>query len=532
MSNFDEQSINKALAELFSNGVGEVGLEVGTDPGLAASEHIRIPECMFKRWAVRITPGAYDRYVKTLGADARAALEGTTPYSPNEGDTVESLAGKPGWVVDGELTLHEGAVWVHYRGSEALLETDMHLFPSHSAADIRQFVTVNTDHIKDDDFDAATRNWIHACRFWAVAAGFVMTTKSKEWVRVPDSPSPPTTDAMNDAVAFIASYAANAFTASAARATSWRKSNHATGGAEVAGFPRRWLNKMGYIAPEPDKVARQRKIRAATNAFYIATHASSVHAVLALMASDDTAHWATVDPSAGLLVGWEVGESTRIRMSPKTQVAGTAIVVDSVVVLKMAIKEGIAPLIAAIDQVDALVGAYKEVEEHGVAVASYAKWFLDGHPEALTPRAFSQKDAAFADLVGELAIIGTKYYAGSTIAGSAALSNAADQLGDETAKVNWSSLASQRKAVSGAQMVSAVAALKGASASGAVAQILAGDEATIRAGVGAYNSVLTELAGKLSLSSAVTIDADRVVRTRLGAAQAAAPGAAAASSTA
>jgi hypothetical protein len=190
------------------------------------------------------------------------------------------------------------------------------------------------------------------------------------------------------------------------------------------------------------------------------------------------------------------------------------------VVLKTAIKEGIAPLISSISQVGALAAAHAVVENNGIAIATYSKWFLNGHPAGAKPVAFSQKDASFSDLVGELAVIGTTYYAGSTIAGSASLRNAANQMGDEVAKSNWAALAGARTRVSGSDMIAAVGAIKGASSTAAINKILSRDEAVIRSGVSDYNTTLTALARAVGMPAAVLVDADFVVATRAPAAPA------------
>lgn len=104
-----------------------------------------------------------------------------------------------------------------------------------------------------------------------------------------------------------------------------------------------------------DKTQARTEHQRETTAFYVATHAVSVHAALALMLPDNTHHWAVIDPCFGLCTHWDIIESTRMRMSPATQVAGTAMVVDAVVCLKMLVQEGIAPLLESGGGVVALV---------------------------------------------------------------------------------------------------------------------------------------------------------------------------------
>lgn len=511
MTTFDTAAVNAAFERIFTNGVGEAGLEVGLDPGLPTDQYIQIPESMVKRWAARYSAASWE----TLKA---AALKLTPPVTlpatmAEWGGDYAAQAGRAGWVTSGQLLVQGGSLWHRHVATGKAVKCDVFHIEPFTADDVRNFVTVNIGHIRDADFSRATQCWIHACRFWSVTAGLVASTKSAEHVTVAN----PTAIAqgIDDICIFIAGFSANAWTAAAARAASWRKTNHATGGGTVQGFPRRWLNKMGYIEAHADRAAMSAHMRNVTNAFYVATHACSVHSVLALMAPDDKDHWAEVKPEFGLVPKWDIGTSAKIRMIPKTQIAGAAIVVDSIVVLKMAIKEGVAPLIGSLSQVDALVEAYEEVETNGIRCAVYAKWFLEGNWDGFKPVDFNQKDAAFADLAGELAVVGTKYYAGSTIAGSMALQNAASQLGSPDAHASWAALAAQRRQLSSAQVIAAVAAIKGASAAGAVAQILTSDEATIRQGVDAYNKVLEDLADKLDGVEAPTINADKVVAARL-----------------
>lgn len=496
MATFDVNAVNRAFAVLFANGTGEAGLEVGNDPGLATNEYIQIPISMRKNWCARIR-----------------TEEGAT--APAEyGGTPMSMLNVDGWVTTGKIFVNDGTLYAENDDGTRGRELDVFYVEPVTATDVRNFVAANLGHIRDDAIPADAIPWVLACRFWAVAAGFVTTTKSAEWVEVPNPTAyPAQTD---EYAAYIAEFHANAWTASAARAASWRKSNHATGGDVVQGFPRRWLNKMGFIRDIPDRNAARVALRAVTAAFYVATHASSVHAVLALMVPDDSDHWACIDPKYGLIEDWDIGRSARIRMEPKTQVAGAAVVVDAVVVLKMTIKEGIAPLITAIDQVGPLMAAHARVEELGVRCASYAKWFLQGHPDsdAHAPVAFDQKDSAFAELAGELAVIGTRYYHGSTISGSAALANAAGQMCPEDVKATWAAVAANRQKLSGQQVIAAVQLLKGSSAVGAVSQILDGTVDNVRAGIAAYNTSLTTLAGLAGVPSVLTISADRVLAAR------------------
>ena len=197
-----------------------------------------------------------------------------------------------------------------------------------------------------------------------------------------------------------------------------------------------------------------------TRAFYVATHAASVHVILSLLAPENFNHWSKYDPSYGTILKWKVGKSTTVRMSPLDQVAGTAAVVDSVVVLKMLTGEGISPFLHYSSQVKPLLQAYRMIKQDGMACAVYGKWFLEGHPADIQPINFSQHDAQFADLVSELAIIGVKYYNGSTISHSATLQSLAKQSINEVVKMNWTYVANNKNKVVGSDFVEAVQLIK------------------------------------------------------------------------
>jgi len=517
---------NTALAAVFSNGRGEVGLEVGADPGLPADQYVQVPRCMIKAWAARVNP--YDSVyiarhpaVEQTDRGPRAIVEA---WDSSLG--VAHYAGRPGWVTSGDLYFHDSGLKAPasaWNTTGTVLVGEFHMDP-HTFGDIEAFVTVNAGHVRDADFSEATLNWIHATRFWATASGFVRTSKSTEYTIV-DNPTNIQAGATQTAE-FVYNYAANAWTASAARATSWRKSNHATGGDIAAGFPRRWLQKMGYMVQNPDRAEQARGFKLATSAFYVATHASSPHAVLALMAPEDTDHWVLLNPSFGLITSWDVNESARIRMTPKTQVAGVAMVTDSVVTIKMLIAEGLAPLLTNLDQAQALADAYNTVDTNGIKVAIYANWFLEGHPSGASKVDFSQKNSSFSALVGELAIVATKYYAGTTIAGSAALQNAAQQLGEDSARTIWSALGRQKSSLSAQQIVRAYARIKGASSASAVMGILSSEDQEVETAVADYNQNNSNLATQFNITATVSVDlatikanaaaADRIAATLLG----------------
>jgi hypothetical protein len=505
MAAFDPLQLNAALRTFFLNGRGEVGLEVGADPGLSATEFIQIPRCMIKPWAARLD---LNTGTEAEAATRRSAM-GLPPNVPVTVRDWDEQAGpnayraEAGWITNGSLYFNQGNLYVK-RGAVSIAVTEFHIEPM-TSDDIRNFYTVNIGHVKDAEFDEATLLWVHAIRFWSVAMGFVATSKSSEYTIV-DTPAAFAAGS-EQAATFIFDYSSNASTACAARATSWRKSNHATGGPIVQGFPRRWLQKMGYMVDVQNKADRDRAWRNVTSAFYIATHASSVHAVLALMAPQDANHWALIDPQYGLFTEWDVKESTRIRMLPSTQVAGAAMVSDAVVTMRMLIKEGLSPLLANLDQAAALAAAYQQVEENGIRLAVYASWFLEGHPDNVARVEFSQKDSSFASLVGELAIVATKYYIGTTIAGSAALGNAAQQMGEDSARNTWTQLGLRKSALSAQQVLRAFSRIKGASTAGAVAGLLSEDSPTVVAAVAAYNGHLTTMAAQFGIPVAVTVDA-------------------------
>jgi hypothetical protein len=244
------------------------------------------------------------------------------------------------------------------------------------------------------------------------------------------------------------------------------------------------------------------------------------------MAPEDDDHWALIDPSLGLIHEWEVNESARIRMVPRTQVAGVAMVADSVVTIRMLAKEGLAPLLTNLGQAQALADAFNHVNENGIKTAVYATWFLEGHPEGNAKVPFSQKDASYSALIGELAIVATKYYAGTTISGSASLQNAAQQMGEDTSRTIWTALGRQKSSLSAQQIVRAYARIKGASAAGAVMGLLSTDDAEIQTAVGDYNTRNDAVAAQFNVATSVAVDlatvksnadaADRIAATLLG----------------
>ncbi len=49
-----KKSIDEQLTYLFSNGKGEVGLEIGIDAGLDQNAYIQIPKSFIKPWVAKI----------------------------------------------------------------------------------------------------------------------------------------------------------------------------------------------------------------------------------------------------------------------------------------------------------------------------------------------------------------------------------------------------------------------------------------------------------------------------------------------
>jgi len=510
-----QANLNAKLTAIFSNGRGEAGLEVGSDPGLSPNEYIHIPKRMIKKWAARLTSpeDAKDAGIKEFKTHAK--------WSGN----CANMAGKDGWVTSGKICVWKGQLYIQdhdYSGHE---ETDTEMIDyseidefhieAFDHEDILAFVTVNIGHIRDDEFTDPQKVWIHACRFWAVTAGFVATEQSREYLVVDN---PDTIDAFaSDSLTQIGDFSANGWTAAAARATSWRKSNHATGGDIVQGFPRRWLQKMSFM---PDLAGASRgdyttAMRRVTSAFYVATHAASPHAVLSLMASSDEAHWSIINPQYGFIQHWDVSESARIRMTPKTQVAGAAMVTDAVVVLRMLVKEALAPMLNNQDQIPALMASYKQVEANGIRVATYAKWFLKDHPGLVKAIDFNQKDESHASLIGELGLVATKYYEGTTIGKSGALDNAAKQYGEETERQLWSALARQKSGVSATTIAQAYSRVKGASGQSSLSGLVSNDVAEVRTSVTAYNVANRHIAD-IAEAGAVTEIREDVVVSNMG----------------
>jgi len=503
MDNATIQKFNDKLRELADNGVVEVGLEVGSDPGLSPEEYIQIPASMLKNCAVRLDSTSIAVYSTLPNARAVAG-------APTERDAALSAAQQAlanGWISCEWIEMHANTLRAHFEGR--YLAIDRVVVDPHTVEDVRNFVTVNQGHMRDAEFNDAERNRILAIRFWAVATGLVATSKSEEYTVVPN---PTTQHARADEMAtFVLGYAENALTAAAARATSWRKSNHCTGGNLATGFPRRWLDKEGFWSADADRNTRRAAHLRQTSMFYVAAHGISVHAVLANMVPGDDHHWVLFRPSFGYVARWEVNASTRVRITPRTQVAGGAQVADSVQVLKAMVANGLAGIFRHLSQLPALMAAFATLDAEGMRCATYARWFFDGHPLAVDTVAWDQKSPAFADLIAEAAIAMTTLHPSSTLGRSPSLHNAATQSGDEAAKSLWTAISQEQGAVSQALTLSALGRLRGSSGQAALLQVASSDVADIKAGVTAYNTALTATATALGMTAPTAISADRVI---------------------
>lgn len=493
-----QDAINRHLNNFFRNGRPEVGLEVGADPGLSPEDYIHIPSSFKKSWAYRKV--------------------GAAGHGKTSTDTLSSLQGKTNWEQSAPGAKHvlisNGKYYIaNEDGTRGEEIDDFHIDPP-TYDDVRRFIAANTGHVRDRDLSMEEIWWVHSTRFWSLVTGLVSGSKQTEYVVVPD----PTVglDATNDIVDRVIAFQDNALTAAAARAASWRKSNHATGGEKAAGFPRRWLQRNGYWPMQGERAAKDAGQLRATAAFYVATHAICVHNALAMMAPTDDCHWAKIDPSFGMSMGWDIRESAMIRIAPKEQVAGTAMVVDAVVVLRMLVSEGLYSLLESQAQWQALYSAYEKVAANGIKVASYASWFLSGHPDGYSRIQFGQKDAQYSTLIGELGAAGKHYYARSTIGDSPALDNAMQQLATETAKLRWTALARAKSSSSNEAVVTAYKKIAGTSASDIIRDIVSDDRATVEAAVTRYNIASRAVAERIGVGQPATLNADEILASDAG----------------
>jgi len=91
----------------------------------------------------------------------------------------------------------------------------------------------------------------------------------------------------------------------------------------------------------------------------------------------------------------------------------------------MLLSEDLTSLLSNIGQLRALKNAENIVNDKGIQCATYARFFLNGHPYNLKSINFNQRDTIFIELASELTIVDTNYYVSSKIAQSPALINLA-----------------------------------------------------------------------------------------------------------
>jgi len=518
--------LTAAFKATFTNGVAEVGLEVGSDPGLPTSEYIRIPASMALRWHV-IVEGvdAWKAALKAWGYEGR---DGAKSTKGKGAETSKAYFGRyiPGEIIDEHAELYKAnnKLFVRYLvdGSDDPIDLTVESFhqPLPSAEAAADFYVVNDGHIRDAEIMNNRLMWVHAVRYWSVVSGLVYVGDkcgaSVEYIEVDTPEKSYDNPAAVEFAEFIYTFQYQSYTALSARAGTWRKTNHCTGGQIATGFARRWLTKEGMYGSATDKADRQRDERLATSAFYVATHASSVHAILAHMSAENPHHWAHLDPKYGLQNSWDVKSSTKLRLAPNTQVAGAAWVSDGKVVLEMMVKEGISPLLNKRHQIGALVAAYNEVLTNGVRCAVYARWFMGNHPDASlrAPIAFDQKNAGTAELIGELACVAKLYYRGSTIAGSAALNSATEQAADAVAEEAWRAIGTARASSTSEQIVAVYTAMKGGATTATIAEVLSADDAVATRAITAYNAESARDAALLGLPAPVVADPKSVMESR------------------
>lgn len=501
---FSAAQINAHLTAVLSNGRVDVGLEVGADPGLPAAQHVRLPVSMRVKYKA---PDAAGKPATPLKAGAKSVVAGPSTATGDYKNWVFIFKGKVH-----EAHSNDGVrftMGVENGGGDAP-------HPADWALDIRRFIAANRDAVRADEF-AEDLVWkIHAVRYWAVKAGLVVTAKSREWVEVDDPAEADINAVSNEAVQFVASYMGQALTAAVARVASWRKTNHCTGGGAngiATGLPRRWMSKEGMWSADNDRIKAEKANQKFTTAFYIATHAVSTHAVLALIDPGNDHHFCAINASYGLLTSWDARESVRLRLTPPTQVAGAAMVADSVEVLKMLVTEGYSPLLTNANSIGRLVAAYSTVQANGMRVAVYSGWFFDGHPTpSLVGRIeFNQKHPDFSQLVGELAVVATKFYRGTTIGASPALGNAASQMATAADQTKWSQLARYKEGTASLAALKAFGRVAGAGASATLDELVSSDESAVKRAVEAYASSVTQHAGLLSLSNVAVPTFEKVM---------------------
>jgi hypothetical protein len=488
--------INNQLTYLYSNGKGEAGLEVGVDIGLGPNEFIQIPKSMEKMWVAKIDEAKWNVQHKPF--------DKVEKYDEAKG--VAYYVGKEGWISRGPIRIWGGDKQVRVKNgsiSEWVDIDEFHIVP-HTIDDFKRFYTVNVGHIDDDKIENQHHFWVHSVRLWSLIGGLVTTSKNQEYTLVDD---PVQIDPKaTEFAAYAINFSVNAWTACAARTTSWKKSNHATGGTPAIGLPRRWMQKENFWKNVAEGGIQKKFEIMLTSAFYVATHATSVHAVLSQFVPEDLHHWCYLYPSCGLVWDWDIGESIRIRMSPREQVAGAAMVVDAVVVMKMLVSEGVAPALEFVSQAHALMDAYKQVKQYGMLCAVYKKWFFDGHPGILDEVDFSQRSSSYFDLVSELAIIAVKFYAGSTISMSPSLQNAARQSPYESIKSNWAAAALMRTEISSGDLVKIIELVRGVSSTAFIQKLTSADPTLEVAGMMEYNQALRSLGDLVGMTNVKQLD--------------------------
>jgi len=487
-------NIGLLLDNLVANGRVEVGLEVGADPGLNPVDYVRIPHGM-------ATVSSRDRHSKGKGKDTA---------TPEGEGTVQ-------WVM-----VHEGKAYTATRGNDGRFtrgaEDNGFKFakPSDWASEIALFIAANRGHVREDTITEEQAKYVHAIRYWGVKSGFITTPHSSEYI-ITDEPQKEIVDqVLPEEIEFVAKYAEQSITACVARAASWRKTNHATGGGAngiATGFPRRWMQKEAMWSSDPDRIKSDVANRKATTAFYVATHAVSVHAVLALLVPNDTHHYGIFMKKYGAIRNWDVRESTQVRITPRTQVAGAAMVSDAVEVVKMMISEGIAPLLSNANSLQALRTTYSIVEAEGMRAAVYANWFFSDHPnkDQVSRVPFNQKSSEISSIIGELGVVATKYYRGTAIAASPALANAASQLAGANEQSRWASITRAKQSSVSTAILSAYGRLSGATGGGVVDSLASKDEDKVRQAVADYNSLTTRYAGWFNVSTFVKPTSEEVI---------------------
>jgi hypothetical protein len=114
--------VNEQLAYLYSNGKGELGLEVGVDAGLDQNNYIMIPASMKKSWAAKVNVEEYNKVYKPL----------TKVTKWSEDSNVSDFVGVNGWVTTGSMRIVNGKKEVIYttpEGPKWLEITEFHMEP-------------------------------------------------------------------------------------------------------------------------------------------------------------------------------------------------------------------------------------------------------------------------------------------------------------------------------------------------------------------------------------------------------------------